>query len=390
LNPVYSNAANSNNNIVKDAEPSKADHGKDVRAWNGSLLPPMDGQPWRFVDNCWVSDANTFSFVLPIDTQSTYVAMRIPRPPSYNEQFLKQLAGNPFVEVIEVGKSQLGHPLQIVKIRSGNGDSEMQKPCVLVYAGEHADEHDSMWAAQGVIEYLAGDTVEARGLRQQLSVLVIPIFDPDSCFNGVHSGTIVRFLSTNETYDSEAYANWFQAWVNAGNRLDIVFDLHNVQSNEQPHISCFEMEGVGVRGKASAALHAVILKNFQSAGYLTAARPSNRGWSPDRLGGWLSRRYGPITFLYELNCQAPARHLTVQQLKEAGIVFVRSVPAFWESESGLALKTDVDARRRDRLIRWSKYTGAVPSNAIDAEAVISKGVGRTSGSGDLLVEQWIN
>jgi murein tripeptide amidase MpaA len=51
-------------------------------------------------------------------------------------------------------------------------------------AWSHADEHDSSWVAQGVIEYLLGPKngrphPDAQAIRQRFTVLVLPLLDPD-------------------------------------------------------------------------------------------------------------------------------------------------------------------------------------------------------------------
>src|ERR1700690_2906251 len=102
--------------------------------------------------------------------------MRVPRTPSCNEHFLSQLALNPVARVAEIGRSQNGRPLLIAQIGIPGAD----KPCVLLYAQEHADEQDAGWVAQGALEYLAGSAPDAVLLRAHFTFLVIPTLDPDA------------------------------------------------------------------------------------------------------------------------------------------------------------------------------------------------------------------
>ena len=152
------------------------------------------------------------------------------------------------------------------------------------------------------------------------------------------------------------------------------------------------MEGLGVRGKASAALHLLIVDSLQRANVTVVPRPWMRGWLPDRLGGWLSRHYGPITLAYELNSQAADRHLNLQQQKAIGAIFADMIPEFFSSPNGLAILSDVDTRRQERSARWAKH-GPVPeaTNAIEAEDELSKDVGivspNASDDQELLVEK---
>ena len=108
------------------------------------------------------------------------------------------MSSNPLAQVLEIGRSQQNRPLLLAKIGSGGEDAEKQNPCVLIYAGEHADEHDAMWAAQGAIEYLLSDGTEAKQLRDQFTFLVIPMLDPDAAVAGKHEGFIASFLLKKE------------------------------------------------------------------------------------------------------------------------------------------------------------------------------------------------
>jgi hypothetical protein len=120
--------------------------------------------------------------------------------------------------------------------------------------------------------------------------------------------------------------------------------------------------------------------------------PNMLGWSPDRFGGWVGRRYGPITFLYETNSQAPDRHLNLAETKGIGRVFVDSISTFLATDTGKSLLADVDTRRRERAQRWAarKQDIAADANAIDAEAVVSKTIGLKVKDGDnSLIENWI-
>ena len=360
LNPVFSYAANLSNPATYV---TTADTG-GVAASNGAFIPNTEGQTWHYVSDVW-SDAYTLSFVQRFTADAAYIAMRVPREPDYNERFFGQLASNPVVTLVKIGSSVKNRPLLMAKIGTLGND----KPCVLLYAGEHADEQDAGWVAQGAIEYLSGNSPEAGRLRQRLTYLVIPMLDPDASATGTHQGIISSFLPGRITPESIAYANWFERWVDTGHRLDLVVDLHNIQSGEGPHVFCPLLEGFGARGAFSLALHRLIAMNGLEAGYDFDAQPHMRGWLPDRLSGWLSQCYGPLAIAYEVNSQAPARHLSLLETKRLGRIFVDSIGQFFATPDGIAALANVDERRQERLARMA---GRVPPsrsiNAIDFEA----------------------
>ena len=362
LNPVYSYASS----LDEPALFSTGTAAGQAVAFNGPILPDTTGQSWHYISQTW-SDDYTLSCVMHFDADSAYVAMRVPRTPTFNERFLGSLEANSLAKVVDIGTSAKGRPLLLAEI----GTPRANKPCVLVYAGEHADEQDAGWVAQGVIEYLLGDSPDAVQIRQHFTFLVIPMLDPDASASGIHQSIISSFLVGRATPESIAYANWFQSWINSGNRLDLAIDLHNVQSAEGPHVFCPLIESVGTRGTESLRLHRLINRNMQLAGYGIQLNPPMRGWMPDRLCGWLGHYYGALSIPYEVNSQAPERHLSLAEIKGLGGTFARSVGQFFSSPDGIAAMADIDARRRERAARWAAYEPPVAAaNAIDSEAKV--------------------
>jgi hypothetical protein len=367
LNPMYSYAGNLTDATAFDWKSSSA---LPSTGWNGSSLASTDGQGWHFISDSWMDDSARFSFVQHFTADDAFVAMRVPYTPSFNEEYFKKISAQPGVTVEEIGRSARNRPLLIAEIGDGGATARRQNPCVLVYAGEHADEHDAMWVAHDVIDYLLSDSPRATQLRSHFTFLVLPMLDPDASAQSVHEGIIVSFIMAQKSQESVAYANWFQSWVNAGNRLDLVFDLHNLQSREGPNAVAALIEGVGLRGDSSLAMHNLLIGSFDRAGFDVARAPRMRGWSPDRLGGWLSRRFSPITLAYEMNSQCADHHLNLQEMSQMGQILADSAGEFLATHQGAALLSDIDARRRIRSAQWAKYIPANPTeDAIFSETM---------------------
>jgi hypothetical protein len=96
-----------------------------------------------------------------------------------------------------------------------------------------------------------------------------------------------------------------------------------------------------------------------------------RGWSPDRLGGWLTAYYGSFTLAYEVNSQESSKHLDIRQSQELGGLLILSTSAFLKSSNaGLAIR-EVDERRQQRLSCWARHVDIpVSSDAIESEAIM--------------------
>src|SRR5262249_18379670 len=145
--------------------------------------------------------------------------------------------------------------------------------------------------------------------RQHFTFLVIPLLDPDAVAQSSHQGMITSFQPGMTTDESIAYANWFETWVDSRRRLDLVFDLHNVQSRESAHISCPLLDVTPDRASITKDIHERIINHFRDAGYNAALAPWATGTASDRLGGWLSACFGCWMLPYEINSQDAERHL---------------------------------------------------------------------------------
>jgi hypothetical protein len=200
INPVYSYTKSLDDLAAFTSTPVAG--AKTRKAANGVELPDTSGQSWHFIE-----DTKFFNGSLWLRQKfdhDAYVCMRYPYTPSYNERYLETLKDKPGVSVITVGRSREGRPLQIVKIGEGTEADEKRKPCVLIYAREHADEQDSSWAAQGAIELLMSDTSEAEQLRKALTFIVIPLPDPDGAAAALYEHVMESFSAGSETPESVA------------------------------------------------------------------------------------------------------------------------------------------------------------------------------------------
>jgi hypothetical protein len=150
------------------------------------------------------------------------------------------------------------------------------------------------------------------------------------------------------------------------------------------------MESVGLRGQIGDSLNALVIRALVGLGY--SARPTAwmRGWSPDRLGGWLSRRYGTITIAYECNGQAPNAHLDEAGIKKIAVGVANALPAFFGSPSGIECLAEVDSRRKERRAKWAIH-GPVDSgvDALQGEAAASADSGIASTSKEVGVERYV-
>jgi len=361
LNPVYS--------YVTDLAVLQAfesfpltDPKPPIAAYNRPLLPDTRGQSWHFTSDVWSEGKSVLSTVNRYETDA-YVALKVPYTPSYDETYLATLSNEPGLKVHRVGHSELGRPLHVIQI--GTGDPR-KVPCVLLYAREHANEQDTSWAVQGAIDFLRTDEARASGILDRVTFLAIPLLDPDGASAGRY-----EIITQNFVYDGEegpearAYAAFFKKWVDADYRLDLVFNLHNVESAEAPHLSCPLMESQKARKAHSQQLHRRVMTLAGEAGYVVAPQSWGHGTADFRLGGYLKKFYGPLHMPYEVNTQEKGQHLSLKESRLIGALLVQASTDFLGAPETESLIDNIREQRGHHRNRMNKYEGLFKERAID-------------------------
>jgi len=346
LNPVYADGAMAlDDPALYAAAPSSGATTTAARV----KVPNAAGQRWHFITNTKLLNKTTFTMMQTFDVDSVWVANRVPCTPGYNERFIRGLANNPLAKVVEIGRWQEGRPLLMVQI-DGDGADEAalkSKDTLLIAGGEQATQPDGMWSSIGAIEFLLGDSAAAQRVRKRCRFLIIPMLDPDGTAHQAME-LVNRFSFGSGLAAPAAYANFFRGWIDAGNRLDVVLEIHNVQSHECPHLSHAFIEGGVPRGTLAEAMNTAIVTRFKAANLLYAPHTQTNDWPARRFGGWLSEHYGPILIVYEINAQDPTRHLDLSELKGTGALFTEAAGDFLFSAAGTELSNVVDQVRAAR------------------------------------------
>jgi len=371
--PATQPAAAASLPVSSASAPVRPEYRARPRTGDLAALPDTSRQAWHFFSGVH-REPGTLALKQTFTEDTAYLAFRVPYTPEYNQNYLARLLGNPNVEVIEIGKSNAGRPLQLVKTR-GTSEDETRKPCVLIYAREHCDEQDSSWIAQGAIDFLASNDPQAQALREQCTFLVVPLLDPDGAVAGVHAHIISGFGPGDETPDSLLYAAWFKKWVDEGKRLDIALNLHNPPLSAAFHVACPMMEPELERLGDCMALHASVRGALTAAGYQVRNTPWTTGHLTPRLCGWLAKCFGTLPLPYEVNSATPKRQLNLAEVRGIGRAMVLGSAQFVSSDPGKTLLAQVDEVRQRRSAGWTAMAGRLPAgNPIAAEVLVAQNV----------------
>lgn len=334
---------------------------------------------WHYLSTVW-KEGNNLALIhkFPADAgDSVYIAMKYPYTPKLSDVYMKALkeqeekarkAGqDPEFAVYEVGKSKEARPLWALQVGKGLeridleskdielGDRSKKRPCVVLYAREHGDEHDSSWPVQGAIEFLLADTREARKLREDNVFLLIPMIDPDGAANNLYEDMIRSFREGKETTESIAWAQFFHQWMRAGNRLDLVLNLHNVESGEGPHVFPAQFEPDEKRNAAAKLYNDHLARELKQSGYSFRTGTHSHGVSRFRLGGHLHHYYYSLHQPYEVNSQAAERHLDLYDLKAIGPLMVRASTKYFRDDNSESVQSQTTTSQRLWARRIGRY-----------------------------------
>jgi hypothetical protein len=381
LNPVYSYVKRLDDLECLASE--KLENPRPLRkAKNGSPIPDTNGQKWHYIENVSygmtggggnllrgnllggrraVLGGGVMSFEGTFEQDAVFISMRFPYTYGYNEAFLKQLVqDHPWVKVYNVGKSKEGRNLQIVQIGEGLDREGKQKPTVVIYAREHGNEHDTSHAAEVAIRFLVSNDLVSVKARINFCFIVIPMVDPDGATAGKYANATESFFFGDKIPEALGYSAFFKSWVDSGKRLDVILNLHNVRSYGSPHLFCPEIEQKRLGEFRTFNQHVT----NELKGFDVHKDPSQFGYQRFRIGGWLMDYFGAFCVPYEINSQAPSRHLAIWELHETGACLARAALKYLNSADGKTSMEKTTATLKERAERFRKY--GRPTDSVNA------------------------
>jgi murein tripeptide amidase MpaA len=138
-----------------------------------------------------------------------------------------------------VGRSAHGREISLLTI-TDPAVPNTGKRVVWLMTRQHAWEAGTSWAAEGAVRFLVSNNAEAARIRRTTIFKILPIFDPDGAAEGA-----VRFnangYDNNRNWDAidpklmpeiAAVRRAVLAWLDAGQRLDILLAIHNDESTD--------------------------------------------------------------------------------------------------------------------------------------------------------------
>jgi len=324
-----------------------------AKASNGPLLPDTSGEQWSFISQVEDDGKSRLTFTHTYEADGCTIAMRPPYTPDYHDAYIESLRDREGVTVHDIGESARGRPLHIVQVGGETPELLRDRPCILLYAREHPDEHDGSWVAQGAIEYMLLDTPDAARMRRQVTLLVMPLFDPDGAVDARYHRIVDTFGQDRNVPESDNVMRFFINWLNAGNRLDLVVNFHNVESGESGHIACGSFPArPDEMSDGMRYFHSLVHHSMESASFDSSKNTWGANKYYFRLTGFTQWRMKAPWILYEVNSQAPSEHLTLARLRIMGAVLTDATIRYVRSREFAPLMADARRHRLERMKRW--------------------------------------
>ncbi|XP_047204961.1 cytosolic carboxypeptidase 2 isoform X2 [Girardinichthys multiradiatus] len=132
----------------------------------------------------------TWTLQFPYDSDTCYLAHCYPYTYSRLQRYLKQISSNPAVasycKVWILCQSLAGNAVYVITITSrgtNQGDVRNRK-AVVVTARVHPGETNGSWMMEGFLDFLLGDSDDAKVLRDNFIFKVVPMLNPDGVVVG--------------------------------------------------------------------------------------------------------------------------------------------------------------------------------------------------------------
>ena len=249
-------------------------------------------------------------------------------------------ANIPGVIVHEIGKSEKDNEIYVVEINDPKATVEelKERRVVLIYANEDGDEPDGCWVVNGAMNYLLkgiqGEDKEVKKILSQVTFIFIPFFDSVGWVNSTYGAMAYdfKYKGYDEYHRPEilAYTSFINKWCGYNKkRLDVVVNLHNIECNEGPNVMSPLLDTLKYNDILSLNKSLAPAFNDFSIDFKTVWL---EGYTDTRFMGWISKMWGSIPVLYEINSRYPENRMNLAKLDNLGEAFVKGFYGYFASD----------------------------------------------------------
>jgi hypothetical protein len=264
-----------------------------------------------------------------------WIAWGPPFVPSSTEQLINDAEKSmPEAKGFELARTRENRPVRALRI----GD-EKRRRAIWVQARQHAWESGASWVARGFTEWIASDDADARWLREQAEIVIVPIVDVDNVATG-NGGKEASPRDHNRDWDAtpvypevSAAQKQLKAWACAG-RLDVFLDLHNPSAGDsRPFFFAGPEELLTEEGRKNRAAFLQIAERRIAEPLPVEAKPRLTGPAYHPLwrqisGQWVNANGNPHTLALCLETSWNTPHSTTAGYLTVGEQLAQTVADF--------------------------------------------------------------
>jgi murein tripeptide amidase MpaA len=256
-----------------------------------------DREDWRCAETRYKDGVLTITHTPSED--AVWFAYFAPFSMERHHDLIQRIAAKPGVELIELGQSIEGQPIDCLKMGSGPVQ-------VWLYARQHPGESMAEHWMEGALEWLTSDEASANSLRQKCMLNVVPNMNPDgSCRGHLRTNAVGANLNREWAAPSLIRSPEVLCVRNAMDEtgVDWAMDIHGDEAIPANFIAGFEgipnwTEEQGTRFYAFRDALAIHTPDFQTRlGYpKSAPGKANLAMSTNQL----ANRFGAIAMTLEM------------------------------------------------------------------------------------------
>jgi Predicted carboxypeptidase len=121
---------------------------------------------------------------------TVYISHFIPYTWSRHKSKLDEWSVKPFVTREIIGYSSQELPIEMITIdESDLHNNDKEKRQIWIHGRSHPSEQPASWHLEALTDLLLSDTPEAKDLRRNSTIYIIPFINPDGVYGGFSRST---------------------------------------------------------------------------------------------------------------------------------------------------------------------------------------------------------
>jgi hypothetical protein len=199
-----------------------------------------DNRRWQPIETVeYQADAPLLRIRVTPRANKIWIAHVPPYTHQHLQRLLNQFKKHPALQQQVIGKTVEGRELLLLTITDARLPAAPKKVIWLMFR-QHSWEAGSSWAGEGALRFLLSADPIAVQIRRTSIFKIFPLCDPDGVARGgvrfnAHGFDLNRnWDAVDETKMPEIWAQRraILAWVDAGQRVDMLLSLHNTETAE--------------------------------------------------------------------------------------------------------------------------------------------------------------